>query len=48
MRYRCESRGIVQRTKITADLSAMLKTLTISVPKQIRLVEASPSAPAAT
>ena len=26
VRYRCESRGIVQRTKITAELSAMLKT----------------------
>ena len=35
VRYRCESRTIVQRTKIAAELSAMLKTLGISVPKQI-------------
>jgi transposase len=48
VRYRCESRGIVQRSKITAELSAMLKTLKVSVPKQILLVEESPSAPAAT
>ena len=39
-----ESRGIVQRSKITADLSAMLKTLKVSAPKQILLVEESPSA----
>ena len=39
VRYRCEGRGIVQRSKITADLSAMLKSLTVSVPKQILLVE---------
>jgi hypothetical protein len=32
VRYRCESRTIVQRTKIAAELSAMLKTLGISVP----------------
>src|SRR5271168_2923827 len=43
VRYRCESRGIVQRTKITAELSAMLKTLKVSVPKQILLVEEPPS-----
>jgi transposase len=48
VRYRCEGRGIVQRTKITAELSAMLKTLKVSVPKQILLVEEPPSAPAAT
>src|SRR5277367_5841875 len=48
VRYRCESRGIVQRTKITAELSAMLKTLKVSVSKQILLVEDSPSPPAAT
>jgi hypothetical protein len=47
VRYRCESRGIVQRTKITAELSAMLKTLKVSVPKQILLVEEPPSATAA-
>src|ERR1700722_10268970 len=39
VRYRCESRTIVQRSKITAELSAMLKTLKVSVPKQILLVE---------
>ena len=44
VRYRCEGRGIVQRTKITAELSAKLKTLKVSVPKQILLVEESPSA----
>jgi hypothetical protein len=44
VRYRCEGRGIVQRTKITAELSTMLKTLKISVPKQILLVAESPSA----
>ena len=48
VRYRCESRGIVQRTKITAELSAMLKTLKVSVPKQILLVEEPLSAAAAT
>jgi transposase len=47
VRYRCEGRGIVQRTKITAELSAMLKTLKVSVPKQILLVEEPPSATAA-
>jgi hypothetical protein len=48
VRYRCEGRSIVQRTKITAELSAMLKTLKVSMPKQILSVEDSPSAPAAT
>src|SRR3984957_5576321 len=47
VRYRCESRCIVQRTKITTELSAMLKTLKVSVPKQILSVEEAPSAPAA-
>ena len=45
VRYRCEGRTIVQRTKITAELSAMLKTLKVSVPKQILLFEEPPSAP---
>jgi hypothetical protein len=44
VRYRCESRTIVQRTKIAAELSAMLKTLGISVPKQILAVEEAPQA----
>jgi hypothetical protein len=39
VRYRCESRTIVQRSKITAELSALLKTLKISAPKQVLLVE---------
>jgi hypothetical protein len=47
VRYRCESRTIVQRTKIAAELSAMLKTLGISVPKQILAVEDAPHAVAA-
>ncbi|MGH6738110.1 MAG: IS1634 family transposase [Bradyrhizobium sp.] len=46
VRYRCEGRGIVQRTKIAAELTAMLKTLKASVPKQILSVEEPPSAPA--
>jgi hypothetical protein len=48
VRYRCESRTIVQRAKIAAELSEMLKTLKVSVPKQILLVEEPLSAPAAT
>jgi hypothetical protein len=47
VRYRCESRTIVQRTKVAAELSAMLKTLGISVPKQILAVEEAPQAVAA-
>jgi transposase len=47
VRYHCESRTIVQRTKIAAELSAMLKTLGISVPKQILAVEQTPQAVAA-
>jgi hypothetical protein len=47
VRYRCESRTIVQRSKLTAELSEMLKTLKVSVPKQILLVEEPPSATAA-
>src|SRR5271166_5493593 len=47
VRYRCESRAIVQRTKISAELSAMLKTLKVSVPKQVLSVEEPPSEAAA-
>ena len=47
VRYRCEGRAIVQRTKVAAALAAMLKTLGISVPKQILAVEDSPQAAAA-
>jgi hypothetical protein len=46
VRYRCGSRAIVQRSKIPPELSAMLKTLKISVPKRILSVEESPSAAA--
>ena len=47
VRYNFESRAIVQRSKITAELSAMLKTLKVSAPKQMLSVEEAPSAPAA-
>ena len=46
VRYRCEGRAIVQRSKITAELAAILKTLKISVPKQILSVEEPPAATA--
>ena len=42
VRYRCEGRTIVQRTKISAELSATLKKLGISAPKQILAVEEPP------
>jgi transposase len=35
VRYRCEGRAIVQRTKISTELAGLLKTLGISAPKQI-------------
>jgi hypothetical protein len=47
VRYRCESRTIVQRTKISAELSAMLRNLKISVPKQVLAVQEPPSEAAA-
>ena len=47
VRYCCEGRAIVQRTKIAAELSATLKALGISVPKQILAVEDAPHAVAA-
>jgi hypothetical protein len=47
VRSRCESRTIVQRSKITAALSALLKTLKISAPKKVLLVEELPSEAAA-
>jgi hypothetical protein len=43
VRYRCESRTIVQRSKISAEMSPLLKTLNISVPKQVMLVEEAAS-----
>ena len=42
VRYRCERRTIVQRTKIAAELSAMLKTLGRSVPKDPRRRRGAP------
>jgi hypothetical protein len=47
VRYRCEGRAIVQRTKIPAALGGMLKTLGVSAPKQILAVEEPPQATAA-
>ncbi|MGH7048970.1 MAG: IS1634 family transposase [Stellaceae bacterium] len=48
VRYRCEGRAIVHRTKIPSELAPMLKSLGISVPKKILAVEeASPAAIAA-
>jgi hypothetical protein len=47
VRYCCEGRAIVQRTKIAAELSATLKMLGISVPKQVLAVEEPPPAAAA-
>jgi hypothetical protein len=47
VRYRCDSRTIVQRSKITVELSGLLKALGISMPKQILSVEETPSAAAA-
>src|SRR6202046_5535407 len=43
VRYRCESRTIVQRSQIPAELSALLKTLNISIPKQVLSVEEASS-----
>jgi hypothetical protein len=48
VRYRSESRTIVQRTKISSELAGLLKTLDISAPKQLMaVVEAAetPSTP---
>jgi transposase len=47
VRYRCESRTIVQRTKVAAEQAAILKNLSISIPKQILAVEEVPQAVAA-
>jgi hypothetical protein len=44
VRYCCEGRAIVQRTKIPAELAPMLKSLSLSVPKQILAVEEAPPA----
>ena len=47
VRYRCDSRTIVQRSKITVELSGLLKALGISMPKRVLSVEETPSAAAA-
>lgn len=44
VRYCCEGRAIVQRTKIPSELAPMLKSLGISVPKQILAIEEAPPA----
>jgi transposase len=47
VRYQTESRTIVQRTKIDAELGQILKTLEISTPKQIlAMADPAPAAPA--
>src|SRR5271157_3571227 len=46
VRYRCESRTIVQRTKIPAELATTLKNLGVSAPKQLLAVEEPPQAAA--
>jgi hypothetical protein len=47
VRYRSESRAIVQRTKITSELAEMLKSLGVAMPKQILTVAELATAPAA-
>jgi hypothetical protein len=44
VRYRCEGRTIVQRTKIPAELASTLKNLGVSAPKQLLAVEEPPQA----
>ncbi len=47
VRYRSESRCIVQRTRITPELAELLKKLGLSAPKQILTLEEGSSTPAA-
>lgn len=47
VRYRSESRTIVQRTKVTSELAEILKNLAISTPKQILRIDEPAKAPAA-
>jgi transposase len=47
VRYRSESRTIVQRTKIGSELTEILKTLGVSTPKQILDVTEAAETPAA-
>ena len=46
VRYRCEGRAIVQRTRIPAELASTLKNLGVSAPKQLLAVEEPPQAAA--
>ena len=46
VRYRSESRTIVQRTKIGSELAGLLKKLGISAPKQLLAVSEAAEAPA--
>jgi hypothetical protein len=46
VRYRSESRTIVQRTKISSELAGLLKKLGISAPKQLMAVTEAAEAPA--
>ncbi len=47
VRYRSQSRCIVQRTRITPELAGLLKKLGLSAPKQILALEESSPTPAA-
>jgi transposase len=46
VRYRSESRTIVQRTKISSELAGLLKKLGISAPKQLMAVTEAAETPA--
>jgi DDE family transposase len=46
VRYCCEGRAIVQRTKIATELAGLLKNLGISMPKQLLAIEERPQAAA--
>ena len=46
VRYRSESRTIVQRTKISSELAGLLKKLGISAPKQLMAVTEATETPA--
>jgi len=46
VRYRSESRTIVQRTKISSELAGLLKKLGISAPKQLMVVTEAAETPA--
>jgi transposase len=46
VRYRSENRTIVQRTKISSELAGLLKSLGISVPKQLMAVTEAAETPA--